>query len=311
MPPISACDRAATAELGGDERAGDARRRAAGSKASARSSPATSRSATSGREHRARLARAQCRSSSCRSGSGRVAVIVVIGCRRVRTDRIGGVQSRIWTTPLDLDSGTVVTCEGRVWTWTTRGLRPVLPDLASARRARRALVAADRPRHAGRHDPVQRPRAWPARPVAEPAHASACASLERAGLVEPGRRRVPPHRLGPRARADRVRPRGSGVPSGRSASRTRTKLDAELLVWWMHTGLDTSTLPGDRHVLPRALQRRQAAVLDRHAIRPGTRCALSDPGFEVDLTVRSDLSTLYQVWLGRLPLAAAAADAVG
>ena len=29
---------------------------------------------------------------------------------------------------------------------------------------------------------------------------------------------------------------------------------------------------------------------------------LTDPGYEVDVTISSDLPTLYQVWLGRLPV---------
>jgi hypothetical protein len=34
----------------------------------------------------------------------------------------------------------------------------------------------------------------------------------------------------------------------------------------------------------------------------------TDPGFEVNVTLRSDLSTLYQVWLGRIPLSDAMRD---
>jgi hypothetical protein len=29
---------------------------------------------------------------------------------------------------------------------------------------------------------------------------------------------------------------------------------------------------------------------------------LTEPGFEVDVTITSDLATLHQVWLGRLPV---------
>lgn len=29
---------------------------------------------------------------------------------------------------------------------------------------------------------------------------------------------------------------------------------------------------------------------------------LTDPGFDVDVTVTSNLSTMFQVWLGRIPL---------
>ena len=82
------------------------------------------------------------------------------------------------------------------------------------------------------------------------------------------------------------------------------ELDAELLVWWMHGRLDTSELPDRRNVIlirfsddPRpfwlVVESGEASV------------CLSDPGYNVDVTVRSDLSTLYQVWLGRLPVKAA------
>ena len=32
---------------------------------------------------------------------------------------------------------------------------------------------------------------------------------------------------------------------------------------------------------------------------------MSDPGFPVDVTISSDVASLYAVWLGRLPLPAA------
>ena len=77
------------------------------------------------------------------------------------------------------------------------------------------------------------------------------------------------------------------------------ELDAELLVWWMHTRLNTSGFPGRRQVLhirfsddPRAFW---------IVIESGVpSVCLSDPGFEVDVTIRSDVGSLYQVWLGRL-----------
>ncbi len=73
--------------------------------------------------------------------------------------------------------------------------------------------------------------------------------------------------------------------------------DAELLVWWMHSRLDTSELPGDRHVVfvgftddPRTFW----IVLER-----GTpSVCLSDPGYPVDLAIGGSVSTLYRVWLG-------------
>jgi DNA-binding HxlR family transcriptional regulator len=82
------------------------------------------------------------------------------------------------------------------------------------------------------------------------------------------------------------------------------ELDAELLVWWMHERMDASELPGRRNVFhvrfnddPQqfwiVLEGDEASV------------CLYDPGFEVDVTISSDLEALYEVWLGRRPLAAA------
>ncbi|QLY29166.1 winged helix-turn-helix transcriptional regulator [Nocardia huaxiensis] len=79
------------------------------------------------------------------------------------------------------------------------------------------------------------------------------------------------------------------------------ELDPDLLVWWMHTRLDTSSFPGKRQVLgvrftdePKrywiVVESGDASVCD------------TDPGFPVDVLITSDVSTLYQVWLGRVPL---------
>jgi DNA-binding HxlR family transcriptional regulator len=79
------------------------------------------------------------------------------------------------------------------------------------------------------------------------------------------------------------------------------ELDAQLLVWWMHTRLDTSHLPGRRNVI-------QIRFTDDPrrfwiVIESGTpSVCLVDPGYEVDVAVVSDVATLYRVWLGRLPL---------
>ncbi|MBK9090705.1 MAG: transcriptional regulator [Holophagales bacterium] len=79
------------------------------------------------------------------------------------------------------------------------------------------------------------------------------------------------------------------------------ELDAELLVWWMHTRLDTSGFPGRRkvfHVRFNDDRRRFWIVIEAGSPSVCT----TDPGFEVDVTISSDVGTLYQVWLGRLPL---------
>ena len=79
------------------------------------------------------------------------------------------------------------------------------------------------------------------------------------------------------------------------------ELDAQLLVWWMHTRVDTSVLDGDRHVLHLrfADDARRFWILVEH----GTpSVCMADPGFPVDVTISSDVASLYAVWLGRMPL---------
>ena len=81
----------------------------------------------------------------------------------------------------------------------------------------------------------------------------------------------------------------------------RDELDPELLMWWMHTRLDTSDWPGRRQVLQfRFTQPSQRYWIVVELGVPSV--CRTDPGFDVDVTVTADLSTMYQVWLGRVPL---------
>ncbi|WP_280250836.1 winged helix-turn-helix transcriptional regulator [Nocardia abscessus] len=78
--------------------------------------------------------------------------------------------------------------------------------------------------------------------------------------------------------------------------------DPALLVWWMHKRVDTSSFPGRRHVL----LVRFTDDLRRFwiVIEAGVPSVCdSDPGYPVDVAISSDVASLYQVWLGRLPLA--------
>ncbi|HEY7134296.1 MAG TPA: winged helix-turn-helix transcriptional regulator [Acidimicrobiia bacterium] len=79
------------------------------------------------------------------------------------------------------------------------------------------------------------------------------------------------------------------------------ELDAELLVWWMHTRLDTAALPDRRNVLHVRFTddpRRFWIVIDTD----GPSVCVVDPGFDVDVTIRADVESLYKVWLGRTPI---------
>ena len=79
------------------------------------------------------------------------------------------------------------------------------------------------------------------------------------------------------------------------------ELDAELLMWWVHTRLNFSDVP-DRRVV---LEFRFADHNDWFWILndgQGPSICMHDPGFGIDASIQSDLSTMYQVWLGKLPL---------
>ena len=79
------------------------------------------------------------------------------------------------------------------------------------------------------------------------------------------------------------------------------ELDAEILIWWIHTRLDTSTFPGRRQVFHfRFTDDPRVYWIVVESGEPSV--CTTDPGYDVDVTVDSDVASLYQVWLGRLPL---------
>lgn len=78
------------------------------------------------------------------------------------------------------------------------------------------------------------------------------------------------------------------------------ELDPDLLVWWLHRRLDAGALPDPRFVVLVEFgdhPKRYWIVVEDNA-----SLCLADPGFEVDLTVRSDRSVLYQTYLGHATL---------
>jgi DNA-binding HxlR family transcriptional regulator len=84
------------------------------------------------------------------------------------------------------------------------------------------------------------------------------------------------------------------------------ELDPELLMWWVHRRLDFAQLPDRRLVLEfgfRDQPQRYWIIKDAQ----GPSVCKHDPGFGIDATIESDLSTMYQVWLGKLPLRTAIA----
>jgi DNA-binding HxlR family transcriptional regulator len=84
-------------------------------------------------------------------------------------------------------------------------------------------------------------------------------------------------------------------------------LDPDLLVWWMHRRIDRSRLPNEVVVV-------QLQLSNPHSwywlvLEPGdVSVCLTDPGFDVSVVLRSEVATLYDVWLGRLDYDAAVRD---
>lgn len=86
-----------------------------------------------------------------------------------------------------------------------------------------------------------------------------------------------------------------------------SELDPELLMWWVHGRLDYSRMPDRRLVFEfRFSDQQQWFWILRDA--QGPSICLHDPGFGVDAMVQTDLSTMYQIWLGKLPLRSAVED---
>jgi DNA-binding HxlR family transcriptional regulator len=79
------------------------------------------------------------------------------------------------------------------------------------------------------------------------------------------------------------------------------RLDATLLMWDMHRRIDSARIPGSRVVVhfqlagsPRAKSRFWMVVEDGEV-----DLCLSDPGYEVDLTVRGHIRDIAAYWTGR------------
>lgn len=83
------------------------------------------------------------------------------------------------------------------------------------------------------------------------------------------------------------------------------ELNPVLLLWWMRSRIHADRLPEQRVVIEfdflQARPRHMWLVLQRSDVS----VCLTHPGFTTDVWVRADLSTLYQIWLGRISFAEA------
>ena len=81
--------------------------------------------------------------------------------------------------------------------------------------------------------------------------------------------------------------------------------DTGLLMWWMRGTVKTDALPARRTVIHFAFRGAPEKLRYFWLVLPEADLCLSDPGFGVDITVRSDAKTLTAVWMGDLGVAAA------
>ncbi len=76
--------------------------------------------------------------------------------------------------------------------------------------------------------------------------------------------------------------------------------DTGLLMWWMRGTVKTDALPAGRTVVHFHFRRAPEKLRYFWLVLPDADLCLSDPGFGVDVTVRSDAKTLTAVWMGDL-----------
>jgi DNA-binding HxlR family transcriptional regulator len=81
--------------------------------------------------------------------------------------------------------------------------------------------------------------------------------------------------------------------------------DTGLLMWWMRGTVKTDALPAGRTVIHFRFIGAPEKLRYFWLVLPDADLCLSDPGFEVDVTVTSDPTTLTAVWMGDLGVAAA------
>ncbi|MDA0352857.1 MAG: winged helix-turn-helix transcriptional regulator [Chloroflexi bacterium] len=77
------------------------------------------------------------------------------------------------------------------------------------------------------------------------------------------------------------------------------ELDSEKAMWWGHSRINTAALPDTRVVIQFRFSDDPRVYWIVAEPEIGASICLSDPGFEVDVIVRSDVATLSALWQGR------------
>lgn len=81
------------------------------------------------------------------------------------------------------------------------------------------------------------------------------------------------------------------------------ELDPELLLWWMHQGIDTTDVGERAVVMVDVTDSRRLFWL---VIEPDdVSVCYTDPGFEIDAVLRAEIAQLYRMWGGDVDLLSA------
>ncbi|GLZ28391.1 transcriptional regulator [Lentzea sp. NBRC 105346] len=81
------------------------------------------------------------------------------------------------------------------------------------------------------------------------------------------------------------------------------ELDPEVLLWWMHGRIDTSGITKRAVIQVDIADRRRKYWL---VLEPGdASVCYTDPGFDIDAVLTSDLPTLFRMWEGEIELSSA------
>jgi DNA-binding HxlR family transcriptional regulator len=81
------------------------------------------------------------------------------------------------------------------------------------------------------------------------------------------------------------------------------QLDPLLLLWWMRNRVNMDRLPEGRVVVQFHFLGVKAGVYWLVLSPEDVTICLTDPGYEVNLLVTTDIATLYRLWLGRISYA--------
>jgi DNA-binding HxlR family transcriptional regulator len=86
------------------------------------------------------------------------------------------------------------------------------------------------------------------------------------------------------------------------------QLDPLLIMWWMRGRMRTDHLPQPRVVIQFDFRGAQTGSYWLVLTPADTSVCLTPPGYDIDVLVTADLSTWFQVWLGRVPYERALAE---